>query len=221
MLRSNPHHTWTVGELAAASFVSRSSLDDRFRRCLGLSPIRYLAEVRINVAQGLLRTSDLPLRTISRQVGYASEEAFSRAFRRRIGVSPGAWRARRVTRMFDEVADANQAFYDAHETRDFEAMRAVWEHSERVACTHPGWPILRGWVDVEESWRRILGGPGRNQFILTNLGIVHQGDAAWVTVDENLVAGDGTGTVAATNVFVRGADGWKLVLHHGSPVMAR
>ncbi|MEC8068528.1 MAG: nuclear transport factor 2 family protein, partial [Actinomycetota bacterium] len=40
------------------------------------------------------------------------------------------------------VLAANAAFYDAHESRDLAAMQAVWEHSDRVACTHPGWPIL-------------------------------------------------------------------------------
>ena len=68
----------------------------------------------------------------------------------------------------EAVGAANQAFYVAHEARDLAAMQAVWEHSDRVVCTHPGWPILRGWAAVEESWRRILEGPGRNQFIITN-----------------------------------------------------
>ena len=120
------------------------------------------------------------------------------------------------------VLGANQAFYDAHEHRDIDAMRTVWEHSDRVVCTHPGWPILRTWPVVEESWRRILGGPGRNQFILTNEAVTIHGDMAWVTLDENLVDAGGTGTVAATNLFVRTASpAWLLVVHHGSPVMTR
>ena len=116
------------------------------------------------------------------------------------------------------VRAANQAFYDAHEGRDLAAMAEVWDHGAGVVCVHPGWPILRGWPDVEESWRRILGGPGRNQFILTNDEITVAGEVAWVTVDENLVAGALSGTVAATNVFVRRGDRWLLALHHGSPV---
>lgn len=116
---------------------------------------------------------------------------------------------------------ANQAFYDAHEGRDLAAMAEVWEHSDRVVCTHPGWPILRGWTTVEESWRRILAGPGHNQFILTNLELAVEGVTAWVSVDENLVQGGSTGTIAATNLFVREPSGrWLLVVHHGSPVMA-
>jgi ketosteroid isomerase-like protein len=119
------------------------------------------------------------------------------------------------------VRTANQAFYDAHEARDLDAMAAVWEHADRVVCVHPGWPILRGWEAVEDSWLRIFGGPGRNQFIVTNDIVTVAGDTAWVTLDENLVADGATGTVAATNVFVRTDDGWRLTLHHGSPVMDR
>lgn len=125
----------------------------------------------------------------------------------------------------DDVLAVNRSFYAAHEHRDLDAMRAVWEHSDRVVCVHPGWSILRGWAAVEESWRMILGGPGRNQFILTDETVTLAGDSAWVTLDENLVdtrpGGGGAGTVAATNVYVRDRGDWRLVVHHGSPVMAR
>jgi len=119
------------------------------------------------------------------------------------------------------VVTANAAFYDAHEARDLDRMAGIWEHSDRVVCVHPGWPILRGWSTVEESWRRIFGGPGQIQFILTNEIVTVVGDTAWVTLDENLVDRTATGTIAATNVFVRSDDGWRLAVHHGSPVMNR
>lgn len=99
-------------------------------------------------------------------------------------------------------------------------MQAVWEQSDRATCIHPGWPILRGWADVGESWRRILEGPGRNQFIITNVSVVVEGRVGWVTADENLMQGGATSTVAATNVFaLDAADEWRMILHHGSPVM--
>jgi len=121
----------------------------------------------------------------------------------------------------DAVMIVNRAFYEAHEQREFVGMASVWERSDRVTCIHPGWPILRGWDDVGESWRRILAGPGDNQFILTNEVVIVEGDHAWITLDENLVSSEGAGTVAATNVFARQPDGeWLMVLHHGSPVMA-
>ena len=55
-------------------------------------------------------------------------------------------------------------------------------------------------------------------FIVTNDAAVISGDVAWVTLDENPVDRAATGTIAATNLFVRSAGDWKLVLHHGSPV---
>jgi len=113
---------------------------------------------------------------------------------------------------------ANQAFYDAHERRDLAAMSAVWEHSDRVCCVHPGWPILRTWPLVEESWRRIFAGSGRNQFIVTNQQVHVIGDVAWVSLDENLVDNAMTGTIAATNAFVHVGPDWKMILHHGSPI---
>jgi ketosteroid isomerase-like protein len=121
----------------------------------------------------------------------------------------------------EAVRAANQDFYDAFERRDLDAMRMVWEHGDRTVCIHPGWPILRTWPVIEESWRQIFAGPGRNQFILTNAAVAIDRGLAWVTVDENLVDGAASGTVAATNVYARGDDGWKLVVHHGSPVAAR
>lgn len=126
----------------------------------------------------------------------------------------------RMQHVIDIIERVNQAFYDAHEARDLVAMAAVWEHSDRASCTHPGWPILRGWPLVEESWRRIFSGAGRNQFILTNVRVEVHGAAAWVTLDENLVDAGRTGTVAATNIFARSGDEWKLVVHHGSAVMS-
>lgn len=123
----------------------------------------------------------------------------------------------------EAVAAANQAFYDAHEARDVAEMAAVWELSERIVCVHPGWPILRGWVAVHESWMQIFAGPGRNQFILTNDSIEVAGELAWVTLEENLVDRGQTGTIAATNVFARSSEarhGWLLIVHHGSPVMS-
>jgi ketosteroid isomerase-like protein len=124
-----------------------------------------------------------------------------------------------MTDGYEAIAAANTAFYEAHESRDMDAMAQVWEHTERVACTHPGWPTLHGWSEVGESWRRIFLGPGRNQFIITNEVAAVEGLVGWVTCDENLVDSGATGTVAATNVFVFQKGRWLLVAHHGSPVI--
>jgi len=121
----------------------------------------------------------------------------------------------------DHVNAANDAFYVAHEARDLDAMTVVWEHTDRTVCVHPGWPILRGWEQVEDSWRRIFDGVGRNQFIITNQSTIVLGDTAWITLEENLVDRAETHALAATNVFVRADGGWKLVAHHGSSILAR
>jgi AraC-like DNA-binding protein len=92
-LHAEPDRKWTVAELASTATVSRSVLDQRFREVLGLSPIKYLTEWRMHLATDLLRTTDLSVAAISRRIGYESEEAFSRAFRRSEGTSPGAWRS--------------------------------------------------------------------------------------------------------------------------------
>ena len=119
------------------------------------------------------------------------------------------------------VRAANRAFYDAFEARDIDAMSDVWEHSDRVVCTHPGWRTLHGWGEVSASWYALFRGPSGLQFILTEERVELAGDTAWVTVDENLIGEQLGGTVAAVNVFVRdGGDTWRMVLHHGSPVSA-
>lgn len=116
---------------------------------------------------------------------------------------------------------ANQAFYDAFEQRDLDAMSDIWEHSERVACVHPGWAILRGWASVSASWFALFDGPQRLQFIVTDEQVDVVGDVAWVTCNENLLDTGATQAVAATNVFERADGSWRLLHHHGSPVAQR
>jgi AraC-like DNA-binding protein len=83
---------WTVDDLGREVGLSRSSLADRFTRLIGEPPMRYLARWRIQVAAHQLRNSDMPLARIAEQVGYESEAAFNRAFKRSFGVPPAAWR---------------------------------------------------------------------------------------------------------------------------------
>jgi AraC-like DNA-binding protein len=92
-LHRDPAQRWTVGVLARHVGASRSSLDERFRQVLGQSPIRYLTAWRMHLATDLLATTELSVFTIARRVGYESEEAFSRAFKRERSASPSHWRA--------------------------------------------------------------------------------------------------------------------------------
>ena len=95
-LHAEPERKWTVADLAGTVAVSRSLLDARFRRLLGRSPIRYLADWRMHIAGELLATTDLSVFAVARRVGYDSEEAFSRAFKRARGEAPSTWRGRRL-----------------------------------------------------------------------------------------------------------------------------
>jgi AraC-like DNA-binding protein len=95
LLHGAPDRRWTVADLASGAAASRSLLDERFRQVLGRSPIRYLTEWRMHLAEELLATTRTGIATVARRVGYDSEEAFSRAFKRARGLSPSHWRAAR------------------------------------------------------------------------------------------------------------------------------
>ena len=91
-IHERPGHPWTVDTLASEVGLSRSALHERFATYLGLAPMQYLAHWRIQLASRLLRETNQKVATVALQVGYESEAAFSRAFRRLVGVSPAAWR---------------------------------------------------------------------------------------------------------------------------------
>ena len=100
-------------------------------------------------------------------------------------------------------------------------MSLLWEHTDRVVCTHPGWASLRGWARVSASFFALFQNSQHLQFILTNEVAVAVGDVAWVSIDENILDVEGATTVAALNLFTRHPDGrWHMVAHHGSPVTA-
>src|SRR5262245_11430550 len=94
-LHHAPERKWTVASLAADVAVSRSVLDERFRRVLGQPPMRYLSEWRMHLADELLANTDLGIVAIARRIGYESEEAFSRAFKRSRGEPPSHRRRQR------------------------------------------------------------------------------------------------------------------------------
>ena len=121
----------------------------------------------------------------------------------------------------DGVRDANQAFYDAFEKRDLDAMSDVWERSDRAICTHPGWPTLRGWARVAASFFALFQNDQRLQFILTEVHAHADGSTGWVSLDENVLDVEANLAVAAMNLFTRGDDRqWRMVAHHASVITA-
>lgn len=118
------------------------------------------------------------------------------------------------------VFEANRRYYEAFEARDFEAMSDLWERSDRAVCTHPGWARLSGWGRISASYYALFQSGQQLQFVLTRQEANVVGDAAWVTLDENLLGDQGGVTVATVNIFVRRESGWAMVCHHGSAVQA-
>ena len=95
-LHAQPAYPWTVEELAKRVGVSRSTLATRFTQLLGQPPMQYLTQWRLQLAFQLLESTDDGLAKIATQVGYESEAAFNRAFKRYVGMPPGIWRNRKI-----------------------------------------------------------------------------------------------------------------------------
>ncbi|QDU69483.1 nuclear transport factor 2 family protein [Engelhardtia mirabilis] len=123
------------------------------------------------------------------------------------------------------AARANRAFYAAFEELDIGAMTALWHDDDGVQCIHPGSEVLIGRRRVIGSWAAIFEHTDSIRFELSDLQIQVRGDTAWATMVERIRASSGgediRSDMAATNAFVRTDGGWKLVLHHASPVQRR
>jgi AraC family transcriptional regulator, alkane utilization regulator len=92
LLHEQPAHPWTVDELAARVGLSRSALTERFNALIGAPPMQYLTRWRTSLAATQLRESDASIIRIATDVGYESEAAFNRAFKREFGLPPATWR---------------------------------------------------------------------------------------------------------------------------------
>lgn len=95
-LHNDPGRAWTLETLAREVASSRSVLAERFAHFVGEPPMHYLARWRIQCAAGLLTDGGTKVSAVGRKVGYDSEAAFSRAFKKHAGVSPAAWRHRQI-----------------------------------------------------------------------------------------------------------------------------
>ncbi len=95
LMHAQPAHAWTVDELAHKVGLSRSALAQRFTDLLDQPPMQYLARWRLQVAAQELLTGSKSLAAVAEQVGYDSEAAFNRAFKREFGMPPAGWRKNR------------------------------------------------------------------------------------------------------------------------------
>jgi len=123
----------------------------------------------------------------------------------------------------EEVTRANQEFYQAFESLDIARMDRIWAQQEYVTCIHPGWTLRIGWPSARDSWVLIFNNTFSMKFDLTEIQVQVAGDVAWVICTENITSKQGDTTqesrVLATNLYERVGEQWKIIHHHGSPVM--
>lgn len=123
--------------------------------------------------------------------------------------------------IFSSAQDAEKAFYEAIQRADLEALMAVWAEDEEIICILPGGPRLTGYTNVREAWRRIFES-GRRFTITLSQPIIQQNMLISVhNVLEQISLSDSEGVqtapMLATNVYIRSALGWRLLVHHASP----
>lgn len=121
---------------------------------------------------------------------------------------------------FSSPQDAEDALYDAIDARDLDALLAVWEDSEAVACLLPMQALARGRAGLREAWRPLLTGPHPVELQVRHIQWLELGDIAIHYVEELASIPDQPQPmlpVYGTNVYRRGADGWRLILHQNSP----
>lgn len=121
----------------------------------------------------------------------------------------------------DQVLAANQAFYDAFESLDFNRMANIWSDAAPLSCVHPAWELIEGRAEVLASWRRLFASTTAIRFALRDVHVYVAGDTAWVVLIEQIETRHGDERVSAnaqaTNVFIQEAGGWRLVHHHSAP----
>jgi len=130
-------------------------------------------------------------------------------------------------KIFPTAQDAENAFYEALESGDLEAMMAVWAEDEEILCVHPTGPRLAGHDQVRESWAQIFAGGARARVHISHQVTISGMMIEVHSVQENFTAegearaqaGRDTrpAPVVATNVYLRTAAGWRMIVHHASP----
>jgi hypothetical protein len=117
----------------------------------------------------------------------------------------------------DAVLAANLEFYRAFATRDLDGMKALWARRAPVACIHPGWPVLSDRTAILESWAGILANPGAPRIACYDEQVLLFGDTAIVVCEEELESG----TLIASNFFIREDGVWRIAHHQAGQLVAR
>jgi ketosteroid isomerase-like protein len=125
-----------------------------------------------------------------------------------------------TSKIFPTAQDAENAFYEAFQRGDLDGMMAVWAEDEDIICVHPGGPRLCGQDQVRASWAQIFAGDARARVEVTEQVAVTGMMIAVHSVHERFVV-DGSPSpvpILATNVYLRAAAGWRMIVHHASPL---
>jgi uncharacterized protein (TIGR02246 family) len=123
-------------------------------------------------------------------------------------------------KIFPTAQDAENAFYEALERADLELMMAVWAEDEDIVCVHPGSPRLTGVEQVRAAWRGMFAGGPHLRVRAVQQVVISGMMVAVHNVHESItVQGEAKPRppVVATNVYLRSAAGWRMVVHHASP----
>ena len=126
-------------------------------------------------------------------------------------------------RIFPTAQDAENAFYEALERCDLDAMMAVWAEDDDIVCIHPAGTRLAGQDQVRASWTQLFAGGAHARVQVSHLAAVSGVMFAVHSVQETFaIQGARPGDprpspVIATNVYLRTASGWRMIVHHASP----
>ena len=124
------------------------------------------------------------------------------------------------TKIFPTAQDAENAFYEALERADLDAMMAVWSEDEEIVCVHPAGRRLAGQAEVREAWRQMFAGGPNMRVRITQQVVIAGVMIEAHSVHENIiVAGEARPRppMVATNVYLRTPSGWRMIVHHASP----
>ena len=126
----------------------------------------------------------------------------------------------RTPPIYTTPTDAAQAFYQAFEAKDVDAMMATWAEDEEIVCVHPGGARLVGYDAVRQGWEQLFAGDTKLSFrleqvvMLETVGLAMQSAVELIAVGKE---GNSTGAAVCTNIFLRTPYGWRIVVHHASP----
>jgi ketosteroid isomerase-like protein len=130
-----------------------------------------------------------------------------------------------TTRIFPTAQDAENAFYEALERCDLDGMMAVWAEDEEIVCVHPAGARLTGQDQVRESWAKLFAAGPRARLRIEQQVAISGMMLAVHSVFETFSLPEKSGPpplpIVATNVYLRTAAGWRMIVHHASPAPAQ